>query len=367
MKKISYAAYLKSYKKYPLIDVRSPLEFKKGHIFSAINIPLFSNQKRAIIGTLYKQQGRKKTMFEALKFVSMPKIAKQADKLNFTTLIVHCARGGMRSYAVSWLLEFLGYKVLTLELGYKGYRQWVLEQFQKPHSLFILSGRTGVGKTFFLKKLSRYIDLEGLALHKGSAFGAYQRPQPTQETFENQLAYQLYALNHDHLNLGSLNNQTKDKNKQKNNKNKNDTQNKNLVKDQFIWLEDESRNIGKIIIPEPFFKQMQKASGLILEDSQEKRIQRILAQYRYTPEEQLKESILRLQKHLGSEDTKKTLFHLKNNDKKSCCALLLKYYDKKYDYTLNKKKKEKAYPILDLTLLKNNSKAIALLRTLKEK
>lgn len=333
MKKITYSTYLKLYRKYPLIDVRSPLEFKNGHIASAVNIPLFSNLQRAVVGTLYKQQGHKKALFEALKFVSMPTIAKKADRLNSSTLVVHCARGGMRSYAVSWLLEFLGYKVLTLELGYKGYRHWVLEQFQKPYPLFILSGKTGVGKTFFLKKLARYIDLEGLACHKGSAFGAYQRPQPTQETFENLLAYQLYSLTH---------------------------------KNQFIWLEDESRNIGKIIIPEHFFKQMQNASGLILEDSLEKRCQRILVQYRYTPEEKLKASVLKLQKRLGSEETKKVLLYLENNDKKNCCRLLLKYYDKKYDYTLEKKKKEKAFSCVDLSL-KNNSQAVTLLKTLEAK
>ncbi len=351
MKKISYATYLKRYQKHPLIDVRSPLEFKKGHIFSAVNIPLFSNQQRAIVGTLYKQQGRKRAMFEALKFVSMPTIAQKADRLNSPTLVVHCARGGMRSYAVSWLLEFLGYKVLTLELGYKGYRRWVLEQFQKTYPLFILSGKTGVGKTFFLKKLTRYIDLEGLACHKGSAFGAYQRAQPTQESFENLLAYQLYRLN----NPDSFKN-----------KNLNLKQNVTQNKDQFIWLEDESRSIGKITIPEPFFKQMQTASGLILEDSQEKRIQRILAQYRYTPLEKLKSSILKLQKRLGSEDTKKALFYLENNDKKNCCALLLKYYDKTYDYTLKKRKQAKDCPLLDLSL-KNNSQAMALLKDLNLK
>ena len=111
-------------------------------------------------------------------------------------VLIHCWRGGMRSAAVAWLLDMYGFKVYTLAGGYKTFRKWVLKQFDEEYSLKILGGYTGSGKTLILQELKRkgysVIDLENLANHKGSAFGAIgEKPQPTQEMFENSMGTEL--------------------------------------------------------------------------------------------------------------------------------------------------------------------------------
>ncbi|MFA5250344.1 MAG: tRNA 2-selenouridine(34) synthase MnmH [Parachlamydiales bacterium] len=311
MRTIPYAVYLNRYRKYPLIDVRSPKEYRRGHLPGAVNIPLFSDQNRALVGTLYKQAGSQAAIKQALGLINLPQLAQKAEKLKAQTLAVYCFRGGLRSASVGWLFELLGYQVLLLKKGYKGGRSWVLKQFEKKYPLAILSGETGVGKTRFLKQLE-HIDLEGLACHRGSVFGAFQKPQPTQENFENQLAFRLFCF------------EKKSRSKKPGSRR--------------IWLEDESRLIGNLILPKTLFEQMQKAPSLILEDSLENRLQRILNSYRRTPKEKLRAAILRIQKRLGGEIARQALELLEQQKLKECSALLLGYYDKKYAFTIEKRK-----------------------------
>ena len=195
-----------------IIDVRSPAEYEHAHIPAALNLPLFDNDERAMIGTTYKKQSREEAIKAGLplfgnKMLSMIEavetwIAAIQKDNNVTkpTLFVHCWRGGMRSAAVAWLLDLYGYKVVQLTGGYKAYRNWVLEQFTIPYTLKVLGGYTGSGKTEILQALQEknyaVIDLEGIAHHKGSAFGAIgQVPQPSQEMFENILAKKLWEVN----------------------------------------------------------------------------------------------------------------------------------------------------------------------------
>jgi len=227
-KEITYDTFLEQKPLVPLIDVRSPSEYLKGHIPTALSVPLFSDEKRALIGTLFKKLGKRAAIEEGLKFVDMTFFANRAKEIaKENQIAIYCARGGLRSESVAWLLDLLGYEVLLFNRGYKGYRNWVLDQFSKSYALQVLGGKTGSCKTYIIKKLKNLgelvIDLEGLAGHKGSVFGGLfsSKPQPSQEMFENLLAKALYFSSSQDCNR--------------------------------IWVEDESLFIGRLRIPSPFF------------------------------------------------------------------------------------------------------------------
>ena len=192
-----------------IIDVRSPGEFSAGHIPGATNVPLFSDEERSVVGTLYADSGRDVALEKGLEFVG-PKmagfvrevkqlLADRADssktsetKASRPTVWVHCWRGGMRSQSFAWLLDTAGLKVFVLEGGYKAFRKIALRKIGFRYRMVILSGLTGAGKTDFLKMLDaadeQIIDIEGLANHRGSSFGALGLgQQPTTEQFENRL------------------------------------------------------------------------------------------------------------------------------------------------------------------------------------
>src|SRR5437868_4963839 len=138
----------------PMIDVRSPAEFEKGHIPGAINLPLFNNEERAIIGTLYKQKGKEQAVLAGLDIVGpkMSALVSESKKIAANNeVLVHCWRGGMRSGSFCWLLNTVGINASTLKKGYKGYRDHVLKSFEKNFQLIILGGETGSGKTEILK------------------------------------------------------------------------------------------------------------------------------------------------------------------------------------------------------------------------
>nr|MBC8415802.1 hypothetical protein [Candidatus Cloacimonadota bacterium] len=164
----------------PIIDVRTPLEFSKGHISSAFNIPLFSNEERAIVGTKYKQESHDTALQEALDFVAV-KTNFYLDELhkivpNKQEILIHCWRGGLRSAGMAKLFQADGYKVHVLTGGYKAYRNHVRKSFDKKTKLIIIGGMTGSGKTEILREIGKLgeqiLDLEKIAHHKGSAFGA---------------------------------------------------------------------------------------------------------------------------------------------------------------------------------------------------
>ena len=142
--------------KGPLIDVRSPSEYYKGHMPNSINIPLFDNEERSIIGTIYKKQGREKAVIEGLKFLEKKmellldnlfiNIDSHKTKLgiknNELSIRIYCSRGGMRSQSISWLLEKYKFNPITLKGGYKTYRRWILDSFAKKWNIVIIGGKT---------------------------------------------------------------------------------------------------------------------------------------------------------------------------------------------------------------------------------
>ncbi|MBL7946712.1 MAG: tRNA 2-selenouridine(34) synthase MnmH [Flavobacteriales bacterium] len=289
----------------PIIDVRSPGEFARGHIPGAHNVPLFTNEERAIVGTLYKQKGRDPAVLEGLRLVG-PKLAwlvEEAQRLAPTGRIrVHCWRGGERSGSVGWLLDKAGFvDVFTLKRGYKGFRAHAQATLRSPFLLKVLGGFTGSGKTESLKHLGRcgaqVVDLEALADHKGSAFGALgQLPQPTTEHFENRLWSALAALD----------------------------------PSRPIWVEDESAMIGRVNVPSAFFAAMRAAPLYFVEVPQEERAKRLVEHYGHFPKEQLAGSIQRIAKRMGPQHCKNALLALDEGDLEQVALLALRYYDKAY-------------------------------------
>jgi tRNA 2-selenouridine synthase len=296
-----------------IIDVRTPKEFEQGHIPGAVNIPLFSNEERVIVGTLYKQQGKQPAILKGLEFVG-PKMADIVAKAQLiakdNTIYIHCWRGGMRSGSVAWLLELYGIKVFTLKGGYKSFRNFALNSFDKTFNLRVLGGRTGSGKTDILNKLielgEQVVDLEKIASHKGSAFGALgEKSQPSQEQFENELACFI---------------RTVDKTKP-------------------LWLEDESRLIGNKVIPEKLWEQMREAKTICIDVAFEERVDYLTKEYGKFTAEQLKESITKITKRLGHLQAKNALIALDENDLKTTCRICLAYYDKSYNHGIEQREK----------------------------
>jgi tRNA 2-selenouridine synthase len=307
--------FLKMSGEMPVIDVRTPAEFLKGHVPDAVNIPLFSNEDRVRIGTAYKKQSRETAMLLGLDAVGprMREIVESALKTApQKEVLLYCWRGGMRSGSVSWLLEFFGFKTTLLRGGYKSFRRYVVDTFEKPRNFTILSGRTGSGKTHVLKELQalgeQVIDLEALARHTGSAYGWLKwDTQPEQEEFENKLAMELRAC------------------------------------DAFktIWLEDESRRIGNVNIPHPLWLQMREAPVVVLDVPFKKRVENLVDDYKNFPSERLKDSTGRLRKALGGERVKRALEALDEGDLLKTTEIVLEYYDKTYDYGLSQRDKAK--------------------------
>jgi tRNA 2-selenouridine synthase len=295
----------------PVVDVRTPKEFEQGRIPGAINMPLFTNEERVVVGTLYKREGKQAAILKGLELVG-PKMselviqAQQQAKNN--AILVHCWRGGMRSGSVAWLLELYGLKVFTLKGGYKSFRKAVLTSFSKPFKIMILGGKTGSAKTPVLEKMAelgeQVLNLEKMAAHKGSAFGALgEKPQPSQEQFENELAI---ALQH-------------------------------IDEQKIVWLEDESRLIGKKVIPERLWNQMRSARTIYMQLPLEERVVYLSAEYGKFPREQLKEAIEKITKRLGHLQAKNALDALAENDLKTTCRICLSYYDRSYTHGVDQR------------------------------
>jgi len=302
--------------KGPLIDVRSPGEYYKGHLPNSINIPLFDNDERTIIGTIYKKEGRKKAVIEGLKFfekkmellldnlfMNIDSYKTIHNKNNEFLIRIYCSRGGMRSQSIAWLLDKYKLNPITLKGGYKIYRKWVLDSFLKKLNIVVIGGKTGTGKTRLLSLLEKYkyqtIDLEGFACHRGSTFGGLgMKEQPTNEQFENKIAEKLNSFN-------CSNN---------------------------IFVEAESANIGKCKIPHEFFNQMKNSRRIEILRSESNRLDELIDTYSVFKKEELQESVLRIKKRLGPQRTKIALESINNEKWDLVCRSVLDYYDKCYEY-----------------------------------
>ncbi|MCU4155384.1 tRNA 2-selenouridine(34) synthase MnmH [Carboxylicivirga sp. A043] len=311
---ISITNYLQTYTHLPLIDVRSPGEFAKGHIPHAINIPLFSNEERAHVGTVYKQESQKAAIDLGYQYVT-PKLQwfideslKAAPDKN---IIIHCWRGGMRSHAFAQHLKDNGFnEVYVIEKGYKAYRREALNNFNVG-TINLLGGYTGSGKTHILHQIEatghQVLDLEGLASHKGSAFGNIgMDKQPTTEQFENNLYWQWRQFDYS----------------------------------QPIWVEDESPNIGNVNIPMHLFHKMRESQLFFIEISKEERAKLLVEEYALGDKAKLANAINRISKRLGYDVTKKAHQLLEQDNFYEVALLTLGYYDKYYKRGIDKRNKD---------------------------
>lgn len=308
-------------KKMLLIDVRTPAEFIKGHIPGAFNIPLLDDRERAEVGTLYKNKGRETAFLRALE-LSGPKMAEYvreikelADQYQNDNLLVHCWRGGMRSAGMGWLFNMAGYNSVTLEKGYKAYRNLVLTCFDRIKRVCVLGGYTGSGKTEILKYLSAHFqtsDLEKFAHHKGSAFGFIgETSQPSTEQFENDLADEWYYF---------------------------DTE-------KPVWVEDESRTIGSVYLPDNLYSRIRNSTIFFIDMPKDLRIKRLVQDYAVYDKELLRKAIDKISVRLGGQNHKTAIQALGKDDFETVADIALSYYDKTYLYGLGKRDQSKVVKI----------------------
>jgi len=293
------------------IDVRSESEFQKAHIPGAINIPLLSNEHRVLIGTCYKNEGREAAVELGLKLIG-PKMADLFNQYKMAEvqgkkLLFYCWRGGLRSQISTTIYAWGGFKPYLLNGGYKSFRTWIHGQFEKKIPLTILGGSTGSGKTEILHLLrdkgEQIIDLEHLALHKGSAFGGLGfPPQPHTEAYENALGLVIESLD--------------------------------LTKRVFI--ENESRLIGHCFLPLNFWNQMQSAPILEIQVEKPTRVRRLVKEYAHFDLDLLIEKTNILRKKLGGQNANEAIACLENKQFEQWIDKLLVYYDKTYQYSVEK-------------------------------
>ena len=311
--------FLKLTDELPVVDVRSPAEFDQGHIPGAVSLPLFSNEERAVVGKLYKNSGRETSVLKGLDFVGpkMSGFVKQANKIApGRKLLMHCWRGGMRSESMAWLLSTAGFQVHLLIGGYRAYRKFIREKLETASNFVVLSGKTGSGKTETLLQMKtmgvQVIDLEGMANHKGSAFGALgENPQPTGEQFENNL-YKTWS---------------------------------GLDPNKTIFLEDESRSIGRVILPDGFYRKMRACPVIMLDMNKSLRIVRLVKDYAKFPKEQLIESVLKIERKLGGQNAQKIITDIEAGNFAPAIDTVLAYYDKTYAFGLDKRDKDQVHTL----------------------
>ena len=295
----------------PVLDVRSPSEFSQGHVPGAISFPLFSDDERARIGKLYKHLGNNKAVLEGLQIVG-PKLAGFVEQANALApdrnVIMYCWRGGMRSGSMAWLLRTAGFSVDVIKGGYKAYRQKVQQSFCEAIPFVILSGPTGSGKTDILCELSKQgeqvLDLEHLARHRGSAFGSLgMYEQPSIEQFENEVHHVLDSFDYSRR----------------------------------IWVEDESRKIGKVVLHAGLWENLSRAPLVLLYSPLDDRVRRLVEEYGVFGTNALNESLQKIGKRLGGLSLRDALAALDAGNLALVAEISLKYYDKAYHFSREKR------------------------------
>lgn len=315
--------YIENKQKYIPIDVRSPGEYEENRIPEAISVPLFTNEERAEVGTIYKQIGKKEAKWRAMEIVSgkLPDMLgkiKQVIESGYQP-IVYCWRGGMRSQSVTLFATMSGLdNVVRLSGGYRAYREYILESIPSmiPERAVVIDGMTGTGKTDILDNLKHrgypVLDLEKYANHKGSVFGAVQGQTPhNQKMFDALLYEDLKAIE------GS----------------------------PYFFMEGESKRIGHAVQPIELYEKKNTGIHIRVNASLDKRVERIYEQYVvedsvefHNRVEIALKKILKRVKPIDIQNELKLRFQEKNY-KEIIRLLILYYYDPRYDNKMNEVKK----------------------------
>lgn len=313
-----------------LIDVRSPAEYQQGHIPGALSVPLLSNHERAVVGTAYKQQSRRAAIDAALRYVA-PRmdqiVAAVRTHASDQPVQVYCWRGGMRSASVAWLLQEAGITAHQMSGGYKAYRRGVLHMLEQPWKIVVVGGRTGSGKTLVLHELRTHgqqvLDLEALAQHKGSSFGALQQPpqqppQPTSEHMANLMAAELQRMHPDRV----------------------------------LYVEDESLRIGTVVLHKPWYDAMQKAPLIVLDVDRPERARFLAKDYGTASTSGLIEAFQRIERRIGGLRLQRALHALTIGNLQDAAIQALEYYDATYDYAIEQRAPSQLFRIAatDLTV-----------------
>lgn len=296
----------------PVIDVRSEGEYAEGHVAEAFNIPILSDAERKEVGTDYKQKGRHDAIMTGFRLVGprLGEIVAETEKVSAgRDIIVHCWRGGMRSANYCKFVGMAGVRTLSLEGGYKTYRQKAIESFGVPLQLVVIGGCTGSGKTDVIRALKangeQVLDLEGIASHRGSAFGALMLPpQPTTEQFQNNLFEAIHKLD----------------------------------PTRRVWVEDESIAIGRVFLPQPLWNQMISSPVIELDVPKEGRIKRLVNEYGAADKEEFLAAMVKITRKLGGQHFKAAKEKLLVDDMTATIDILLTYYDRAYRTGLTGKK-----------------------------
>lgn len=325
----------------PLLDLRAPTEFARGSLPASQNLPLLNDEERHQVGLRYKQAGQDAAVALGHRLLSgsvrEQRMAAWCDWADaHPNGVLFCWRGGQRSSIVQQWLADAGRKQPRIEGGYKALRQHLLAATERVASslpLVVLGGRTGTGKTRLLADLDRSLDLEGLARHRGSAFGARPGGQPPPAGFENALALRLLQLEHDGAGP--------------------------------VVVEDESRNIGRLSLPEVLTDHLTSSPLLLVERSLAQRVEITLEDYIVAGlaereachgeagfkvfADWLRDALYRIRKRLGGVRYRTLTVQLEDALASQAqsgdpgahrlwiTTLLAEYYDPMYDYQLRSK------------------------------
>lgn len=301
-------------KSYILIDARSPKEFMDSPIPGAVNIPALLDEERVEVGTAYVKVSTEKAKEIGIEKISkrLPEIFKEINELSkkYDKLVFYCARGGMRSSSLEAIFYALKYKTLKLDGGYKAYRNYImgkLSEKNKEVKYIVLHGRTGVGKTKILEKLSEkgysVMDLEKMADHKGSFFGGLcEKKKQSQKRLESEIYEKISD-----------------------------------EKTKYVIVESESKRIGDIYLPEEVYSSILNGYHLLVDTSMENRVKIIMEDYASASKEELKSCLDKVGRYISKERYEEYSNLLEEGKLDELSEILMeKYYDPLYDQSINK-------------------------------
>nr|WP_221401491.1 tRNA 2-selenouridine(34) synthase MnmH [Paenibacillus phyllosphaerae] len=300
---------LRQSKKVTIIDVRSESEYADSSIPGSLNIPIFTDNERAEVGTLYKQTSIQAAKDRGLAIVSakLPAFIREFSEIEGRK-VVFCWRGGMRSKTTATVLSLMDIHAYRLVGGFRTYRKWVVEQladFEMKQDAYVLHGNTGTGKTALLHKLAEeghpVLDLEQLAGHRGSIFGHVGMKASNQKSFEAALLEELLRL--------------QDK--------------------PYLFFEAESKRIGKVVLPEFLVRKKETATSLWIETPLQARVRQIVEDYEPSAHQaDYLAAFGQIKRRLHTPIAAEIEAHLKQGQYEQAIALLLEhYYDPRYEHS----------------------------------